>query len=343
MRRFLSFLILACALGSSAFALEVRDGRMRLVVDDRSGRFALYYLADVTKNRYVPLLYDQETRTTYPTLMVDQKAYRLGETAEFRTTVARDGAGVTIEYRSSFCVVRQSFSFTTSTGATLSDGVMMSMTMENVSQKDSAIGLRYLLDTWLGERAGTHFMTSTGGVLGTEASYGTDSSEPWVKSPGDAGASLQVALTAPATRPDRVIAANWKRLNDAPWAIETSASRNFTLLPYSVNDSALALYYDPVVVRPGASRTIAMVLGNESSGPQTTARSTPAPATSASPAAPVPAADSAPLDAMADLIAVRSVLDAIDQALSSGSALAPADQASLEATLQRLEARKVEY
>ncbi len=337
MRRFLSFLILACAVGGSAFALEVRDGRMRLVVDDRSGRFALYYLADVTKNRYVPLLYDQETRTTYPTLMVDQKAYRFGETVEFRTTVAKDGTGVTIEYRSSFCVVRQSFSFTTSTGATLSDGVMMSVTMENVSQKDSAIGLRYLLDTWLGERAGTHFIGSTGAVLGTEASYGIDSTEPWVKSPGDAGASLQVALTAPATRPDRVIAANWKRLNDAPWAIETSASRNFTLLPYSVNDSALALYYDPVVVRPGASRTITMILGNETSGPQTVARSAPAPA------AATPAADSGPLDAMADLIAVRSVLDAIDQALSSGGALAPADQASLEATLQRLEARKVEY
>jgi len=337
MKRFLSFLILACALGSSAFALEVRDGRMRLVVDDRSGRFALYYLADVTKNRYVPLLYDQETRTTYPTLMVDQKAYRLGETAEFRTTVAKDGAGVTIEYRSSFSVIRQSFSFTTSTGATLSDGVMISVTVENVSQKDSTIGFRYLFDTWLGEKAGTHFVAPSGTVLGTEALYGIDSTEPWIKSPGDAGASLQVALTGPATRPDRVIAANWKRLNDASWAIETNASRNFTLLPYSVNDSALALYYDPVVVRPGASRAIIIALGNETSGPQRTAISTPVPATS------VPAVDSVPLDAMADLIAVRSVLDAIDAALSSGSALAPEEQASLEATLKRLEARKVEY
>jgi len=336
MKRFLSFLVLACALGNSAFALEVRDGRMRLVVDDRSGRFALYYLADVTKNRYVPLLYDQETRTTYPTLMVDQKAYRLGETAEFRTTVAKDGAGVTIEYRSSFCVVRQSFLFTTSTGATLSDGVIINVNMENVSQKDSAIGFRYLLDTWLGEKAGTHFLAPSGAVLGTEALYGIDSTEPWIKTPGDAGASLQVALTVPATRPDRVIAANWKRLNDAPWAIETNASRNFTLLPYSVNDSALALYYDPVAVRPGASRTIAIALGNEISGPQRTAVST-----QVAPAA--PAADSAPLDAMADLIAVRSVLDAIDAALSSGSALAPEEQASLEATLKRLEARKVEY
>ena len=339
MRRFLSFLILACALGSSVFALEVRDGRMRLVVDERSGRFALYYLADVTKNRYVPLLYDQETRTTYPTLLVDQKAYKLGDAPEFRTTISKnDSGGVSIEYRSSFCVVRQSFSFATSTGASLSDGIIISMTMENVSQKDSTVGLRYLLDTWLGEKAGIHFVASTGAVLGTEVLYGADSAEPWIKSPGDAGASLQVALSDPATRPDRVIAANWKRLNDAPWTIETNAARNFTLLPYSVNDSAVALYYDPVVVRPGSSRTITLLLGNETTGPQRTAAAAqPASVGAAT------VADSAPLDLRADLIAVRSVIDAIDTALSSGSALSTEEEAALEATLKRLEARKVAY
>jgi hypothetical protein len=339
MKRFLSFLILACALGSSVSGLDVRDGRMRLVVDERSGRFALYFLADVTKNRYVPLLYDQETRTTYPTLLVDQKAYRLGDSPEFRTTVGKDASGnISIEYRSSFCVVRQSFSFTTSTGATLSDGITIGATIENVSQKDSALGFRYLFDTWLGEKAGTHFIAQSGVVLNTEVMYGADSTEQWIRSPGDAGASLQVSLSAPATRPDRVVAANWKRLNDAPWTVEANPSRNFTLLPYSVNDSALALYYDPVVVRPGASRTIATILGNETTGPQRAAVIAPQAS-----AGSIAAADSAPLDAMADLIAVRSVLDAIDAALSSGSALTPEDQASLEATLKRLEARKVAY
>lgn len=337
MKRFLSFLILACALGSSVFALEVRDGRMRLVVDERSGRFALYYLADVTKNRYVPLLYDQETRTTYPTLLVDQKPYKLGDAPEFRTTVSKDASGgVAIEYRSSFCVVRQSLSFSTSTGASLSDGIIISMTIENVSQKDGSFGLRYLLDTWLGEKAGTHFIAASGAVLNTEVLYGADSAEPWLKSPGDAGASLQVSFSAPATRPDRVIAANWKRLNDAPWTIEPNPARSFTLLPYSVNDSAMALYYDPVVVRPGASRTLALVLGNENAGPQRAASAQPQPSAGAVP-------DNAPFDMMADLIAVRSVIDAIDTALSSGSALGTEEQAGLEATLKRLEARKVAY
>lgn len=339
MRRFLSFLVLACVLGSSVFALEVRDGRMRLVVDERSGRFALYYLEDVARNRYVPLLYDQEVRTTYPTLLVDQKAYKLGDAPEFRTTVSKDASGgVNIEYRSSFCVVRQSLSFAASAGASLSDGIVISLTMENVSQKDSSVGLRYLLDTWLGEKAGIHFVASSGAVLGTEVLYGADSAEPWIRSPGDSGASLQVALSAPATRPDRVIVANWKRLNDAPWTIETNAARNFTLLPYSVNDSALALYYDPVVVRPGSSRTFNVVLGNETTSQQRTAAVAPPPTVGAA-----AVADTAPLDVMADLIAVRSVIDSIDTALSSGSALGTEEQAALEATLKRLEARKVAY
>ena len=72
MKRLIIFVLLACSVVSMLSALEIKEGRMRIVVDERNGRMAFYYLADMTRNQYVPLLYDQESRTSYPTLVIDQ-------------------------------------------------------------------------------------------------------------------------------------------------------------------------------------------------------------------------------------------------------------------------------
>ena len=61
-----------------------------------------------------------------------------------------------------------------------------------------------------------------------------------------------------------MVFANWKRLSDASWTYETSGSRNFNLLPYSVNDSAACHYYDPVTIPSGSSRSVSILMGNRS-------------------------------------------------------------------------------
>jgi hypothetical protein len=242
----LPMLALAVAmLVSSSYGLEAKDGRMRLVVDERSGRFSLHYLSDVATNRYVPLLYAQEIRTTYPTLMVDQKTYRLGDTSEFRVTVGKYEAGaVKVEYRSAFCAVRQTFTFVASKGAAMADSVRIGFEIENLSQNDSKIGLRFLLDTWLGEKSLAHFGSASSGALTGETELGSDYSDSWIRSAENLGT-----------------------------AISTEA----------------------------------------------------------------------PLSEMADLIAVRAILDALNDALATGTPLSADDQAALNATLERLETRKGKY
>jgi hypothetical protein len=282
-------------------------------------------------------LYDQETRTTYPTLIVDQKTYKLGDSGDFRVAVIKDAPGeIRVEYRSSFCIVRQSFAFVASAGAAMPDGISIRFDIENVSEKESSVGLRFLLDTWMGEKSGNHFGTKDIAALSVETSLSGDFGDTWIRSPGDAGASLQIQLAAPATKPDRAVAANWKRLNDAPWAFDANPSRTFTLLPYSINDSAIALFYEPAALRPGASRSVLVVLGNENEG-------YPGAAGVSHTAASAAAALDAPLDAMTDLVAVRSVLDALNAALASGASLSDAEIAEMQATLERLEARKASY
>jgi hypothetical protein len=333
----------------AVFGLDIKDGRIRLVIDEKSGRFAVYYLENAIKNKYVPLLYDQETRTTYATLQIDQKMYKLGDSQEFRVALVKEASGgVRIEYRSSICVVKQTFSFVTSPGASSTDSIAIRFTIENVSGKDLDIGLRYLLDTWLGEKQNAHFMTEAAGLASTELALAGDYNDTWIRSPGEAAAAsgsdptvFQVALGGPATRPERVVAANWKRLNDAAWLLDVNASRNFTLLPYSINDSAIALFYEPLTVRPGAERVVELLIGAATDGFKSPA-SGEGKAAVLPRIAPVPSA-TAPLDEMTDLVAVRSVLEAINAALSAEGTLGKESLEELQSTLDRLEARKGKY
>jgi hypothetical protein len=91
-----------------------------------------------------------------------------------------------------------------------------------------------------------------------------------------------------------VVFANWKRLNDASWSYTTSSARNFNLLPYSVNDSAVAQYYEPRKVAKGTGFTVTMCMGKYSPAgfvlkkPAVTVAAAPAPAPEP---APVPAAE----------------------------------------------------
>ncbi len=51
MKRLVILFMLSCCAFAFLNALEIEEGRMRVVIDDRSGRMAFYYLADMTRNQ----------------------------------------------------------------------------------------------------------------------------------------------------------------------------------------------------------------------------------------------------------------------------------------------------
>ena len=53
------------------------------------------------------------------------------------------------------------------------------------------------------------------------------------------------------TSPDKVIFSNWKRLDESGWTLNVKDGRNFNLLPYSINDSAVSHYYEPIRIPQG--------------------------------------------------------------------------------------------
>ncbi len=331
-------------------ALDIKDGRIKISVDERNGRFTLFYLSDVTKNVYIPLLYDQESRTTYPTLLLDQKTYKLGEANEFRTSVSNSGIGATIEYRSSFCIVQQRLSFVKSQGAALSDGISIDFTVENTSEKDIIVGVRFLFDTWMGERLNKHFEAKNGSPILAESEFTKANSPGWLISTGEKGVNLLIDLNSATTVPDKTVCANWKRINDSPWSFDVVSSRNFTLLPYSINDSALALYYEPKTIRRGASLAMKIVMG-ESGGGGFQASSEAASSTDLQNSSTtenafnsiVNSSTNGKVDLMTDLIAARDLIAGINALI--GSAKTPTEQQLkvLREIIEKLEQRKRSY
>jgi hypothetical protein len=342
MKRLAAFL--AClALGNLGLqALDVKEGLVKLVVNDSTGFVSVYKLTDVAKAHYEAMLFDSDPRTSFLTLSADGRLYKLGDSADFRVKVSRSDTGVQIEYRSSSFVVTQNLDFAKSSGSALADGLRVGFVLENLSERETAIGLRYLLDTWLGERSGVHFTTDKRARIPQETVILPTDGESWLSSPGDR-ASFMVQLSgAGVDRPDRVLLSNWKRLSDAPWGFDANPQRNFTLIPYSINDSAIALFWEPAAVVRGGSRKISFAMGNfnamgypEASDKTQTDQIF---ANTVLGQAPPDAATSM----AADLVAVRDLIGRIDRATADGSISAD-ELAAWRKILDRLEERKKGY
>ncbi len=327
-------------------ALELTSGKIKLSIFEGIGRFSLSYLA--AGGTWVPLLSPQDPRTTMLSVVVGSRILRMGDSAGFTETTDKLRSGARLVWKSDFLVVTETFSFVSSAGAPGPDGIRIDLTLKNVSREDFTVGVRYLFDTWLGERGPAPFTTDTGLVVKRETQFaGRDLPRFWVSPrPGDPEQlGLQCMVTEDGiTQPDRIVFANWKRLSDAPWAYETSGARDFSLLPYSKNDSAVAQYYDPRPLPQGSQYTVTLVLGkyNPAGFPATSAVAATPPADFQTAVqqslAASKAATDAPTALRADLDAVNMILSRINEALASGADISDADLALMESTIKDLSA-----
>ncbi len=268
--------ILAVALLAAALvplsAVEIDSGRVRLILHEGLGRFSLYARESAASTNYVPLFVDQDPRTSGISLVVNEKIYKLGESSEFAETaeISAGGSLGSFRWSSRILEVVQEFTPVRSSTSGQTEGVRMSIRISNRSRNRLSVGLKLCLDTYLGEDNLSHFSSDRHQEIRNELSVaGSDMIRYWVspsaRSPQDLGL---VCMTSGSdiTPPDKIVFANWKRLNDASWDYQTSSSRNFNLMPYSINDSAVCMYYDPVDLPALGSREIVLVLANVTLG-----------------------------------------------------------------------------
>jgi hypothetical protein len=339
MRRLIYVLLTLLVVPISSFALEVREGRLKLLIHEATARFSLYYLVDLQKDQYEPLFVDKDPRTSFMSLIVDDRSHRLGESTAFRFRTERTEKGARNVFESSTLVATQDFSFARLSGSTLADTLRIDFNLINKSDRELNIGLRMVFDTNLGEKKAAHFRTDKREITSETTIVPKSDGDAWWITDDEKLSfmgSISVKGYAP---PDLLHFANWKRLNDAPWKAQASAGRNFNLLPYSIGDSALSYYFDPKPLARGAERKQTIFVGAsnpkgfEGVGEIATSGLSQILQTS------VESASSPDLTLQTDLITVRDVLTRVDLLLKSPESASDDEISALETVIVRLKER----
>jgi len=337
-RYFLSLCILFLGFSLTVSGEEFKEGRIKLVLHENTGRFSLYYLNDLRRERYEALFVEQDPRTSFITLMADDRTYRLGESTVFRPRIIGDGQRPAIHFESSFMTIIQEFSFIRSSDSALADGIRMDIRIVNNGERQLTAGVRFLLDTKLGESSAEHFSTDRRDI-GAEILLSLEDPDRWWFSKNDE-TGLMGSISVPGvSRPDSIQIANWKRLNDVPWKIAHVNGRNFNLLPYSVGDSALCYYFDPVPIARGSERTVSLLLAAASERGFSSIESGREDDLSRILLESSQVQSSPELALRTDLITLGDLISRIDEALENESELTDEDLSAMEAALNRLKDR----
>lgn len=323
----------------SSFAMEVREGRLKLVIQDASGRFSLYYLTDIQKDRYEPLFVDKDPRTSFTSLLIDDRSHRLGDSTSFRVKTERTEGGARIVFDSATLVATQTFSFARLSGAALADALRIDFTLVNKSDRELNVGLRFVLDTNLAEKKPSHFRTDKKEIASeTLLETKTDSDSWWTTDDEKVGLMGSISVQG-FKAPDSIYFANWKRQNDTPWKTQPSPGRNFNLLPYSIGDSALSYYFENEPLARGAERKNTLFLGAANPKGFEGIGDVASDSLSKIVQTSVEAAGAPDLALQTDLITVRDLLARIDILLKSPTGASDEEIAALEAVIVRLKER----
>ena len=270
MRKLLLFILTLCIVFTAGIsALEMKEGRIKLVLHENSGRISIYFQNKLVSDEYTSLLLKQDPRTSGIIILIGNRTVRLGDTFEFDQAIENTRDGSAFVWTSKQLKITENFSFVTSPGSSIADGVRIDLVIENISEETLSVGMKYLFDTYLGEssKAECHFYTAGNSAINSETELKGLLPEYWVSSEkigGEIGLLVMLDNTV-VTPPDKVIFANWKRLDESGWTLNIKEGRNFNLLPYSINDSAASHYYEPLRIPSGGKREISLVFGNYSS------------------------------------------------------------------------------
>jgi hypothetical protein len=318
-------------------ALEIQRGKLKLSVNEKNGRFVLYGSEDQVKPVWTPLFLADDPTTSKWKLQIADKVYVLGDDQGFATSVESTATGARITWTSKILVATLSLDFILSANSAVADGLKLDMTLVNVSSASVKAGIRWVLDTNLGEKK-EHFRLSSGDPVSNETKLEGSYPDFW-DSPSavDDAFGLIVMLGKGSTPPSRVIFANWKRLDESSWDSGFKQGREFNLLPYSFNDSAVAEYWDPQDIAPGLSREVVVAMGLQSGQSFADFR-----VASANPIDDLLKKNRNPaLSAIdQDIASLNTLAAQIDAKLADAANVSPEDLKLLQAVLDQIEARK---
>jgi hypothetical protein len=201
--------------------------------------------------------------------------YQLGKDVAPTSGPSSNGTTLTTVWEVGGVRVEQRLYFDTNPDTGRPDTTAIEYQLTNISTSQRQVGLRLLLDTMIGDNDGAPFFAPGYGNITQERDFSSGSiPDYWIawESPtfDPNGLKAKGFLRGSGiTTPNRLIIAHW----DDGLCPGTGPGLFSTAWDYTVNpnisitcDSAVALYYNPVVLNPGQSRTVRTYYGLAGTG-----------------------------------------------------------------------------
>jgi len=236
----------------SIHALELKDNSSYLAFDEKDGVWQMHYDQGGTIR---PLYENRDTRTTYINIVLDNRTYRLQKSSFFNQHLEEYPGLVVVHWSNKILHVTQSVQVDHQV-----KGFRVNITVRNLSKNYISVGLKQLIDTF-NNAEGPDFLVDGDIPVNSEIRWsGADVPAYWETYPSEEDGFRMSFTPLGDRKPDQLIFSNWKRLNDSEWDFNVREGRDFSLLPYSINDSAAAVFYNPVSIPPGTELAVQYAL-----------------------------------------------------------------------------------
>ena len=255
MKRF--YLILLILFPVLLSALSVEKGNLKIVADDETGGY-LCYARLSGESPWFPLMVESFT-SSYVQIKVNGEDIIPGESKDFTLRFETSDASLAAVFEGDGIVLTEEiFIREDRRGTAYFD---LSIQLENSSGDSVEGGIRKVLDTTF-IRGNSHFLIGRTSVEEEEV-FEKGNIPGEILSPGSLPGQKLYVKTAfdDAPGPDRLLLINWNRLDQSSWDYEPAAGTNFNALPFSINDSALGVVWQPLVLKSGASLNVRLAMG----------------------------------------------------------------------------------
>jgi hypothetical protein len=187
--------------------------------------------------------------------------YELGQGIDPVSPPTSDGTKLTTIWEQSGVNVTEYLTFVTNPASGYEDTVLIEYVVKNNNLTSRSAGIRIMLDVMVGSNDGApYFIEGNGQVTQQSEWSGANVPEYWIsyESPTFNPESVQgrgQLRGGIATVPDRFVIADWPQASGTSWDYTVNPSDSVT------NDSAVILYFNPVYLTPGQSRTFRAYYG----------------------------------------------------------------------------------
>jgi hypothetical protein len=263
----------AAVLSNRYLLVDVDDDSGRLFVSTREG-------IDAPGDERRHLLFYDEPPSSYTLIFVDDDLFMFGgDRGVFLKRPVAIGNYIETRWGNDIVHVTLIVQWVQREGTAAQDGILIRYEVENRTDRDVELGLRVLFDTHLAEQTGPHFNLADGTELEYETELTGRTLPRWWESSdnsdvnGEADEGLRINPALRGTLygrlidpPQKVLFANYRSLLETPLQFAVEEEHRFHNLPYSINDSAVALFFGPEQVRPGGVTAFGTILGLRGEG-----------------------------------------------------------------------------